>query len=276
VWQVDGKELPIALLRGSAKGSGADNTTIDFADAAFGVNSGLVIGTIATQNRSLVTLNLKANRLGAEGVVAVVDGLSDAPLRTLDVTRNALGGGEERRAASAEITALSESICRNLGSLVDLRMDENDLDCPASSLAPLCKLRHLRTLSWEKNRLSELPTLIGTMLSLRRLLVHNNALIGLPDALSLLVHLEHLDAHKNAIARLPPGIGSMRALQKLDLSENRLTELPVAICELSDDLQLLVGRNPLEKPPMGPPTRALPSSPPRDHLPYMAGGAQPA
>ena len=59
---MDGKELPIAQLRGAAKGSGADNTTIDFADAAFGVNSGHVIGTIVTQNRSLVTLNLKANK----------------------------------------------------------------------------------------------------------------------------------------------------------------------------------------------------------------------
>ena len=48
---------------------------------------------------------------------------------------------------------------------------------------------------------------------------------------------------------LPPdALCKLVALQKLDLSENKLAELPVTICELNDDLQLSVGRNPLEKP----------------------------
>jgi hypothetical protein len=213
--KVDGKELPIAQLRGS-KGS---DGSIDFADALFGPLSGHAIGTIVTQNRTLLNLNLKSNKLGADGVSAVVGGLSDAPLKALDVTRNALGGAQ---AGASDLKGLTESICRNLGSLLDLRMDENDLDCPAASLAPLCKLRYLRILSWEKNRLTELPPLIGTMLSLRKLILHSNQLMDLPGSLCLLTSLETLDIHKNLIPSLPAGIGNMKALQKLDLSENKL------------------------------------------------------
>merc|ERR1719453_1358140 len=70
----------------------------------------------------------------------------------------------------------------------------------------------------------------------------------LPGSLCLLTSLETLDVHKNMISGLPLSIGNMKALQKLDLSENKLAELPLSICELQDDLQLSVGRNPLEKP----------------------------
>ena len=70
----------------------------------------------------------------------------------------------------------------------------------------------------------------------------------LPVSLCLLTSLETHDVHKNMITSLPVGIGNMKSLQKFDLSENKLTELPITICELFDDLQLSVGRNPLEKP----------------------------
>ena len=126
------------------------------------------------------------------------------------------------------------------------RMDENDIECPASALAPLCKLRYLRTLTLEKNKLTEIPALIGTMLSLRKISLHTNSIIELPAAMCLLTSLENLDLHKNAIRVLPSAIGNLRSLQKLDLSENQLSELPQTICELNENLQL-VGRNPLEK-----------------------------
>ena len=54
--------------------------------------------------------------------------------------------------------------------------------------------------------------------------------------------------HKNMLSSLPNVIGKLSALQKLDISENKLSELPISICELSEGLQLSVGRNPLERP----------------------------
>ena len=45
-----------------------------------------------------------------------------------------------------------------------------------------------------------------------------------------------------------PFTGKLLSLTKLDLSENKLAELPISICELNEEMQLSVGRNPLEKP----------------------------
>ena len=77
-------------------------------------------------------------------------------------------------AVDETLEALSGSICSHLGQLAELRMDENDLACDASALAPLCKLRNVRTLSIEKNRLTRVPPLIGTMLTIRHLLLYSN------------------------------------------------------------------------------------------------------
>ena len=46
-----------------------------------------------------------------------------------------------------------QSASISCAQLAELRMDENDLAGDASTLAPLCKLRSVRTLSLEKNRL---------------------------------------------------------------------------------------------------------------------------
>ena len=192
---------------------------------------------LAYHKQSLVVSRFISNPDATE-LRSLVPRLGDASVHTLELSYCL-----ELRSPPLLLLAL-----RSLGSLVDLRMDENDLDCPADSLAPLCKLRYLRILSWEKNRLTELPPLIGTMLSLRKLLLHSNQLMELPGSLCLLTSLETLDIHKNLIPTLPQGIGNMKALQKLDLSENKLAELPVTICELNDTLSLMVGRNPLEKP----------------------------
>ena len=236
--KIDGAQLPVPLLRG-AKGAEA---TLNVADWGLGPLSGHAIGAIALENRTMQELNLKNNALGASGIAAVVDGLGESSLRLLDVARNGAGAD----AASMEL--LAESICRNLGSLADLRMDENELDCPASALDPLCRLRNLRTLTLEKNKLTGIPSLIGTMTSLRKISMHSNSIIELPSSMCLLTTLEALDLHKNAIRVLPATIGNLRSLQKFDLSENRLQELPISICELNESLQLSVGRNPLEKP----------------------------
>ena len=237
--KVDGAALPLAQIRG-AKGA---EPSLDLADWGLRELSGHAIGTFAKNNRSLLSVNLKANPLGALGLTAVVNGLGDAPLKAIDMTRTGLGGEDNEL-----INQLSVAVCQHIGSVVDLRIDENELDCPANALAPLCKLRSLRLLSLEKNRLTSVPALIGTMLSLRRISLHSNQLTDLPSSLCLLVSLESFDVHKNMLTSLPQNIGNLKNLQKLDLSENRLAELPVTICELSETLQFSVGRNPLEKP----------------------------
>ena len=236
--KVDGHELPVVQLRGM----NSAETSLDVADWGLGHLSGFMIGAITRRNGTLMEMNLRNNAL-RHGAAAVVEGLGEAPLRALDLTRNSIGDGD------AEAThALSVAICQKLGTLQELKLDENELDCPPESLSPICKLRTLRTLSLEKNKLSVAPSLIGTMTSLRKISMHSNQLSELPASICLLAYLETLDLHKNLLKALPWGIGQLRSLMKFDLSENRLVELPVTVCELNDALQLAVGRNPLEKP----------------------------
>ena len=198
-FKVDGAALPVPQVRGARK----TDTKIDVGDWGLGRLSGYAIGTIAIESQSLTEIDLKANALGADGASAVINGLGEAPVKTLDLTRNGLGASSElpsdallpmhavRGAASASdataataagggasgavgvdgeaenaapavapvppIQMLSVSICQNLRSLTDLRMDENDLDCDAEELSALCKLRSLRSLTMDKNRLTALP-----------------------------------------------------------------------------------------------------------------------
>ena len=86
-------------------------------------------------------------------------------------------------------------------SLVDLRMDENDLDCPATALAPLCKLRNLRTLSLSNNKLVALPPMIEKLVRLTELELQDNRLHLLPGGLKNLRQLKTLNLRNNSLVR---------------------------------------------------------------------------
>ena len=227
--------LPIAQLRG-AKGAEA---VLNMNHWNLGVLSAHAMGTLMQGNLLLGSLNLDHNSFGAGGIQAVIEGLGEAPVKSLHVRSTGLQGtGDE------EIAALCTAVCRHLGQLAELRMDENDLVCEADALAPLCKLRGVRTLSMEKNRLTRIPSLIGTMLTLRHLLLYSNQLVELPPSLCLITGLEVVDVHKNMIGHLPPNIGNLTSLKKLDVSENKIVELPISICELAEEVRLCFS-NPL-------------------------------
>ena len=235
---LDSKPLPVAQLVG---GDDA-NPSLDVAGMGLGERSSFAMGALFAGNRLVSNVNVANNPIGARGIERLVRGLSDSPLKALNIARTGL-----QEADDTAISALTASLCR-LGLMSELVLDENELSCSEATLAPICKLRQLRTLSLEKNKLSRIPNLIGTMLSLRKLRLFSNGLTELPASLCLLTALEVLDVHKNSITALPANIGKLTMLQKLDVSENRLVELPILICELSEDLALFVGRNPLEKP----------------------------
>ena len=79
-------------------------------------------------------------------------------------------------------------------------------------------------------------------------LLHSNQIAELPASICLLVALENLDVHKNMITSLPPSMGNLKALRSSTSPRTGSSELPISICELNENLQLAVGRNPLEKP----------------------------
>ena len=231
--------LPISQLRGTQGGE----AVLKVAHWNLGVHSAHAMGTLLRGNQLVSSLDLDHNQFGANGIKAIIEGCGEAPIRSLHMKSTGLQGAEDE-----DILSLSKSVNMYLGQLSELRMDENDLVCAEDALAPICKLRNLRLLSMEKNRLARIPTLIGTMLSLKHLLLYSNQLVELPVSVCLITGLEVLDVHKNMITTLPSIIGKLTSLKKLDVSENKITELPISICELSEEVGLSVGRNPLEKP----------------------------
>ena len=156
-FKVDGTQLPVIQLRG-AHDNDADR--LHLASLELRRLSGHAMGIILRSNAQLNHLLLNNNSIGAEGIKAVVCGLGEAPLKILDIARTGPLGADTE---DAQLKELSASICQHAGLLSELRMDENELSCDESALAPLCKLRNLRTLSLEKNRLVRQPPLIGTL-----------------------------------------------------------------------------------------------------------------
>ena len=80
---------------------------------------------------TLTELNLRSNPLGVRGAEYIVRGLGDTPLRLLNLTSNGLH--EE----GVSLRCLAASICRHLGTLQELRLDENELKASAVAGANL-------------------------------------------------------------------------------------------------------------------------------------------
>ena len=243
---VDGKALPIGQFRGDV-GSGEE--ALDVSSWRLGPLAGHFIGSLSKENTALTTLALTSNAIGVEGTVAMINGLSNAPLKSIDISRSELG-------SSNDFKQVSLSICRSLGSLVELVMDENDLGAnnvgnattASDMLAPLCKVRSLKTWSMVKSGLRWLPRQIGTLHSLTTLTVSSNRLSELPESICMLASLAKLEASNNDIKALPATIGRLKSLQHLNISDNKIEKLPESICELPETLELLPGRNPLIRP----------------------------
>jgi len=80
---------------------------------------------------------------------------------------------------------------------------------------------------------------------LRTLGLSYNRLTILPSGLGSLARLESLDAQCNRLRELPAGIGKLRALRELRLQENQLRALPDEVAILRQLSKLMVTRNEL-------------------------------
>ncbi len=96
------------------------------------------------------------------------------------------------------------------------------------------------------NLVGVLPTDLGDLGRLRRLIVSDNRLSGaIPPALGNLAHLTLLDMSDNQLSGgVPPALGNLANLTLLDMSDNQLSGvIPVALARLGSLEYLLVGGN---------------------------------
>ena len=93
---------------------------------------------------------------------------------------------------------------------------------------------NLEVLNLRGNRIEHIPTEIGSILSLKVLVLSSNQFIGaLPETICQLSNLERLEANGNRLAALPETIGGLTVLNALELDGNQLTVLPESISQLS-------------------------------------------
>lgn len=119
----------------------------------------------------------------------------------------------------------------------------------ASGIGVFSALPTLRELNLGRNELTELPTEFAKLKALRVLWLEDNKLAALPHPLLELVELEQLRLSGNRITALPPQIKNMGALEVLAADTNLLAEVPRELCELRCLRTLLLRGNPLEALP---------------------------
>lgn len=100
-----------------------------------------------------------------------------------------------------------------------------------------------------------IPTTLGRLTKLKRLVVESNILTGtIPTELGLLVDLERLYIHKNQLTgSIPPQLGNLTKLKELYLNNNRVSggtpglsgTIPTTLGGLTKLKKLIVGTNEL-------------------------------
>jgi len=121
-----------------------------------------------------------------------------------------------------------------------LYLNNNKLTSLPTSIGSLTSLKVLYV--W-KNKLTSLPAEIGQLSSLKWLFLAHNQLTELPARIGQLEKLEQLYLQDNKLASLPKEIGNITNLQKLILSRNRLDTLPSKIINLTNLKQLWLAGN---------------------------------
>eukprot|EP00644_Phytophthora_capsici_P014175 jgi/Phyca11/98760/e_gw1.3.118.1 len=108
---------------------------------------------------------------------------------------------------------------------------------------------YLHSLVLSGNELLELPPSIGKLKRLKRLEAENNKLLALPDVLQGLTALETLKLGMNGLVALPPSFSKLQNLTEADFKLNRLEQLPEALGDLQQLRVLDVSSNALKTLP---------------------------
>ncbi|XP_017982612.1 PREDICTED: LRR repeats and ubiquitin-like domain-containing protein At2g30105 [Theobroma cacao] len=136
-----------------------------------------------------------------------------------------------------------------LNSIQKLLLNANGISDEAIHWEGLTSLKYLTVLSISHNHLTNLPSSLGFLTSLRQLHVTNNKLTSLPNEISILAQLEVLKANNNRITTIPARIGECNSLIEVDLSANLLSELPETLGNLHNLKALYLSNNGLKRLP---------------------------
>ncbi|KAK7793298.1 hypothetical protein R5R35_007623 [Gryllus longicercus] len=109
----------------------------------------------------------------------------------------------------------------------------------------------LRTLDLSDNKLSTLPSDIGSFKLLKHLNINKNRLESLPVEIGNLTKLESLSVCSNKLTTLPSEISKLLNLKQVYLSDNALSEFPLVFCKIRHLDVLDVSKNKIASIPDG-------------------------
>jgi len=104
-------------------------------------------------------------------------------------------------------------------------------------------LENIEVLSFNNNKIQNIPSSIGKLSKLQGLAFNNNNIFNIPENIWKLKELEELHCNNNQINSLPESIGKLNKLQKLEISNNNLFTIPNNIGKLSNLEYLNVSNN---------------------------------
>ncbi|XP_069105584.1 leucine-rich repeat protein SHOC-2-like [Argopecten irradians] len=133
------------------------------------------------------------------------------------------------------------SLCEVPASLARLRglrvllLQENKIMMVPDTIT---NCTHLTEINLTRNKLSNLPRNIDALKNLRILKLGQNEFVSLPHDVGQLQNLTYLDLQGNRIWYLPFSMHGLRKLKYLNLADNKFEHLPIPICQVSS-LKLL-------------------------------------
>ena len=202
-----GTPLDMPVVKGTAHQT---SKVLDLSAQNLNPLSGILIGALVAQHTRSPSSRCITTRRSGRRARAIVDRLSPAALRTLDL--------------NSVIPALLPASA----TPVQIRKKADRLSALCVSIG---RLHALEKLTLDRNSLSELPG-IGELRELKGLTLNNNRIETFPEQLCFLRSLKRLAARANRLLELPSAIGQLEALESLDLKANRLTYLPASIGQL--------------------------------------------
>ncbi|XP_070533318.1 caspase-7-like [Ptychodera flava] len=111
------------------------------------------------------------------------------------------------------------------------------------------KLQYLRCLEIDHNKLTKIPASLCN-LGLETLDLSHNKISSLPNEIHKLKYLKIFNISHNELKVIHESICDLTGLCKLNASHNKLTKLPVGLGVRQCKLDLSVGGNPLQEPPI--------------------------
>uniref|UniRef100_A0A3B3WSL7 Leucine rich repeat containing 69 n=1 Tax=Poecilia mexicana TaxID=48701 RepID=A0A3B3WSL7_9TELE len=179
------------------------------------------------------SLNLNSNRLKSVPEFSTILSMSlkltelnlgNNALREFPVVLSHLGSLTKLDLYNNKIAVVSPDAIGNLGNLVVLNLNHNNIQRLPPEIGRLRKLQHFSIVD---NKLEELPGEVGCLKKLSELNLTYNNLSSLPKQLYFCRNLIKLYAARNRLTNLPEGITALIKLRVLDVAGNMLSIFPV-------------------------------------------------